>query len=307
MKTHLLPVTLACAAALAATQASQFNEATVTRAVNTVRILPPDASPKPASAGERIRGNDALQTGAASRAELTFPDNTLARLGANTLFSFNTGTRDVSLENGTILLEVPKGVGGATIRSAPVTAAITGTTIMMEYSPGNPGVVKLIVLEGSVRLSLNNRVGESVVVRAGQMIAIPDNATNMPDPVDVDLDRIIATSTLVNDGDLASMDRIQAGAAAQRRLLRRGILLETNYALREQNIPAVQSASVLRNLDQRRDTVPQPAPVAAPPPQPPPQPPPAQPPPPKPRPTPPNNNQGSGGSYYGSSVTVIGG
>jgi FecR protein. len=44
-----------------------------------------------------------------SRSELKFPDQTLARLGANTIFSFNEGTRDLNLQDGAMLLRVPKG------------------------------------------------------------------------------------------------------------------------------------------------------------------------------------------------------
>ena len=58
----------------------------------------------------------------------------LARIGAETLFSFKTGTRDLTLEKGSMLLQVPKGLGGAKIHTAAVTAAMTGTTIMIPLS-----------------------------------------------------------------------------------------------------------------------------------------------------------------------------
>ena len=37
-----------------------------------------------------------------------------------------------------MLLQVPKGLGGAKIHTAAVTAAITGTTIMMDIAPEVP-------------------------------------------------------------------------------------------------------------------------------------------------------------------------
>ena len=137
------------------------------------------------NAGERkavlrdvIKGDLAVGTGSQSRAELLFQDNTLTRLGADTLFSFTAGTRDISLGQGTMLLQVPKNLGGARIRTAAVTAAITGTTIMIENKPGSH--VKVLVLEGSLRLSNNARFGESVVLTAGQMIIMGAKQTRMP-------------------------------------------------------------------------------------------------------------------------------
>ena len=55
-----------------------------------------------------------------------------------------------------MLLQVPKGIGGAKIRTAAVTASITGTTIMMEYHPKKS--IKVLVLEGSLRLSVNGTI-----------------------------------------------------------------------------------------------------------------------------------------------------
>ena len=117
-----------------------------------------------------IKDDLAVRTGIQSRAELLFQDNTLTRLGSDALFSFKAGTRDMTLDRGTMLLQVPKGLGGARIRTAAVTAAITGTTIMMENIPGSH--VKVLVLEGSLRLSINGRLGESVVLNPGKMVIL---------------------------------------------------------------------------------------------------------------------------------------
>ena len=181
MNKVLLQITL-LGFAIASAAAGNLNQATITRVVKNVEVISQGAQPKPANVGETVGGGSDVRTGEESRAQLTFPDQTLARLGENTVFSFERGTRALDLESGAILLQVPKDAGGATIRSAPVTAAITGTTVMMEYSPGNPGTVKLIVLEGTVRLSLAGRLGESVLVGAGQMISVAANVRSLPNP-----------------------------------------------------------------------------------------------------------------------------
>jgi hypothetical protein len=278
----ILPVTFLALAALAApSPAANLNEATVTRLVNQVEIIPSGQSPKPASLGEIVRGGTDIRTGGNSRAQITFTDRTLARLGANTLFSFERGTRSLDLESGTILLQVPRNAGGATIRSAPITAAITGTTVMMEYSPGNPGTVKLIVLEGTVRISLTGRLGESVLVGPGQMITVAADARSLPDPANVDIKRILRTSRLIQDGDLESFGLIMETVDLQQQMIREGKLNEVAPNVPQQIAlnPATQAASIMNDTINRRNTVPQAmAPAAQPAPAPPPAPAPYTPP-----------------------------
>ncbi len=172
-----------------------------------------------------IKDNLALQTGARSRSELLFQDNTLTRIGAETFFSFKTGTRDLTLEKGSMLLQVPKGLGGATIHTAAVTAAITGTTIMMEYSPGQ--YLKVLVLEGSLRLSRNGSFGDSLVLHPGKMVIMRPDAKKIPDPIDIDLAEIVRTSTLV----LPSMPLIQAAITDQAKAVAKGTLVPTNLVM----------------------------------------------------------------------------
>lgn len=257
MKSIVLPLLALLLVPAFRVGAAPLSEATVTRVVNKVEIIPSNAPPEPASLGEVIRGRTGVRTGGNSRAQLTFTDQTLARLGANTLFSFERGTRELDLENGSILLQVPKGAGGATIRSAPVTAAITGTTIMMEYSPGNPGTVKLICLEGTVRLSLAGRLGESVLVGPGQMIAVAANARSLPDPVTVDVKRILKTSKLVKEGDLESMGLIMETVETQQEMLANGDLSEGSPDLLAQQTgnPGLINSTVANAIQNRQDTV----------------------------------------------------
>ncbi|MBU3665309.1 MAG: FecR domain-containing protein [Chthoniobacterales bacterium] len=263
---------IACASLFLAASAfaAGLEQAKVSKIVNQVEVIPAGDQPEPAELGEVISGHTGVRTGGNSRAQLTFSDNTLARLGANTLFSFQRGTRSLDLENGTILLQVPKDAGGATIHSAPVTAAITGTTLMMEYSPGNPGTVKLIVLEGTVRLSLKGKLGESVLLNPGEMITVAANAKSLPNPVPVDVKRILRTSRLVKEGELESMGLImetvdnQQQMIADKRLSDGGPVTPENLL----NNPALIANDALNNQNFRRDTVPLPTPalVATPPP-----------------------------------------
>ncbi len=100
---------------------------------------------RPAKPGDVVTGQTSVKTGADSRAELQFPDNTITRLGANALFRFEAGGRDMTLESGTMLFSSPKGEGGGQVQAGAVTAAVTGTDFLLSYVKN--GEVKVIVLE----------------------------------------------------------------------------------------------------------------------------------------------------------------
>jgi len=212
--------------------AGPLTSAEVTKVINRVSVIDPAKGTHPAVLRDVIKDNLALQTGARSRSELLFQDNTLTRIGAETFFSFKTGTRDLTLEKGSMLLQVPKGLGGATIHTAAVTAAITGTTIMMEYSPGQ--YLKVLVLEGSLRLSRNGSFGDSLVLHPGKMVIMRPDAKKIPDPIDIDLAEIVRTSTLVNfpgSKVLPSMPLIQAAITDQAKAVAKGTLVPTNLVM----------------------------------------------------------------------------
>src|SRR6266576_2926702 len=214
------------------TIAGPLTSAEVTKIINRVSVIDPAKGGHPAAVRDVIKDDLGLQTGAKSRSELLFQDNTLTRIGAETFFSFKTGTRDMTLEKGSMLLQVPKGLGGAKIHTAAVTAAITGTTIMMEYSPGQ--YLKVLVLEGSLRLSRNGSFGDSLVLHPGKMVIMRPDAKKIPDPIDIDLAEIVRTSTLVNfpgSEVLPSMPLIQAAITDQAKAVAKGTLVPTNLVM----------------------------------------------------------------------------
>jgi hypothetical protein len=225
-----------CLLATGAQAADKLHTAAVTRVYNKVDLLAPNQSAVPAKVGDNVSGQAAVQTGNQSRAQLEFNDQTIARLGANSVFSFERGTRDLNLNEGVILLEVPKNAGGATINTAAVTAAVTGTTVMIETRKGankGKGVVKFIVLEGTMRLTLNGRTGESVLLKAGQMITLSPGARSLPEPVVVDVARLVKTSGLMSNQFPALKNEpfILQTQNEQRMLKAKGKLITLNYAL----------------------------------------------------------------------------
>ena len=106
--------------------AEELKEAKVTQVVQDVKVLPSNASPRPAAVNDNVRPGTAVQTGVQSRSELTFKDQSITRLGEKTIFSVGEGARTMDLGSGQFLLYVPKKSGGAKVKMGPVTAAITG-------------------------------------------------------------------------------------------------------------------------------------------------------------------------------------
>ena len=106
-----------------AASAASLNEARVTRATNDVQLLDPIAASRRASLNVGVREGTVLRTGKDSHAELTFSDETVVRLAANTAFHFKNGTRDLNLAEGAVLVQAPKSANGATIHAASVAAA----------------------------------------------------------------------------------------------------------------------------------------------------------------------------------------
>ena len=188
----------------------------VTQVVRNVSLLAPHVAARPARLNDDVTDGSAVHTGADSRAELTFADLTITRVGVNSIFSFDQDGRNVRVESGAILLRVPKGSGGARIRSSALTVGITGTTVMFESRPRNYS--KLIVLEGSGQAWLTKHPGKKIAVRAGQMLLVKPGAAHLPEPVDIDESLVLRTAILITEfPPLPSLDLMRSVAENQKK------------------------------------------------------------------------------------------
>jgi hypothetical protein len=179
------------------TAVAASKEARVTQIIREVKLVPSDAAAREAALNDKVSEDTGVRTGGESRSELTFPDLTITRLGANTIFSFNKSGRTAKVESGSILLRVPKDSGGGTIRSSAVTVAVTGTTVIFEGSRG--GRNKLYTLEGSSRVALKSKPADWRQVLAGQLLDVPPGATTLPQPVNFDVNQLMRTHPLITD------------------------------------------------------------------------------------------------------------
>src|SRR5882724_7478558 len=193
--------------------AADLQEAKVTQVVQDVKVVPSGAAARPVTVNETVQQGNAVQTGTQSRSELTFRDQTITRLGEKTIYNVGGG-RTVELGSGQFLLYVPKKAGGANVKMGPVTAAITGTTVVGNVNPS--GVVEFTVLEGTARVRLD-RVGQCILVVAGQKVTYDPIAMRLEDPVEVDLQQQQTNPLVTGFRPLPSTPYMNVAVENQRR------------------------------------------------------------------------------------------
>jgi hypothetical protein len=170
-------------------------EARVTQVIRDVRLLASKGAPRPATVNDSVVEGTAVRTGGDSRAELTFADQTLTRLGANTVFSFSNGGKQIDLSSGAILLAAPKEAGTTRINTAVATAAVTGYTML--YESHKDGVSKWMLLEGHGSFQIKGLNREPCELNSGQMIVIPQHPVRCPEILNFDVDKVMKSAKLI--------------------------------------------------------------------------------------------------------------
>ena len=151
----------------------------ITQVVNDVSVLDPESKHSTPAEPKSIFGTpDIMKTGADSRSEMVAEDQTITRVGANTLFSFEPKERVINLKQGSVLFQSPPGHGGGTVRTAAATASVLGTTIIVVVTKA--GGFKFLVLEGTGKLTMPN--GKVTILHPGQLIVVAPGA-KVPGPV----------------------------------------------------------------------------------------------------------------------------
>ncbi len=156
--------------------AEPFQEAEVTKKFNLVSLLSGEQS-RPVALGDVVKGDRALKTGGDSRAELQFPDLTITRVGSNALFRFLPGQREIILENGTVLFSSPGGAGGGKVQAGAITAAVTGTDMLVSLTKGGavqPIAQQTFAKQDLTKMTVNLAAGTKEVAK--QQAAIQDAA-----------------------------------------------------------------------------------------------------------------------------------
>jgi FecR protein len=147
-----------CAAGVAL--GADLSQAVVRQKVNVVTLAPNlTGEARPAAQGAVVHDENVVRTGTESRAELEFVDLTLARLGANSIFSFDAKARAMNFTRGAVLFSKPTNSGAIQLRSGAVSGAITGST----------GFISTVPIEGVGKAGRTRPNGKGTTTLVGML------------------------------------------------------------------------------------------------------------------------------------------
>ena len=209
-----------------ASHAADFKQSKITEVVNDVQIISAtDQTQKSATVNEVFTIPDVLRTGPASRAELVAKDETVTRVGANTIFSFDPASRTIDLQQGSLLFHSPHGKGGGSIHTGSATASVLGSTLIVCAT--HNGGFKVICLEDGAQIKLPNGLKQQL--SPGQLTYILPGGQHLAPIVLFKLNDLLLHSLLVKgfDHPLASMPLILHEVNKQTKLIKSGRITDT--------------------------------------------------------------------------------
>jgi hypothetical protein len=185
----------------------------------------------PVAVGDAVAADESLVTGAGAetRAELSFADGSLIRLGAETTVRLGAEERGIELRAGRILVQSDRMLGGLGVRTATLRLDPYGTTYLVTL--GTEGGADVAVLEGAVRVARAPQEAESAFVLSGETLHV--QAKERPgQPAPFGIDQALSGDPLIASPlrPLPSLSRIRTQAGQQRR----GVLAGRNERLRSE-------------------------------------------------------------------------
>ncbi|HWY40380.1 MAG TPA: FecR domain-containing protein [Chthoniobacterales bacterium] len=200
LRKSILPfaVLFACAAAVGIGRlapAAIQKRAHVTEVIRDVRLLSRQMAARPAAVNDPVNEGTAVRTGNDSRAELSFADQTITRLGANTVFSFGAAAHTYDLGSGAILMTAPRDAGTVKISAGVATCAVSGFTGIWESHSKSWN--KVLILEGNGDVWLKKNPDDHRYMHSGQILVFPPNASVLPQPQEFDVSKMINNGLLI--------------------------------------------------------------------------------------------------------------
>jgi hypothetical protein len=223
---------------------AERKQARVTEVIREVNLLRGQTASRPAVVNDAVNENNAVRTGNESRAELLFPDQTLTRLGANTVFSFGAAARTYNLGSGAILMTAPREAGTVKITSGVATCAVSGFTGIVESH--NKSWNKILIIEGDGDVWLKKNPSDHRHMHSRQILVFPPNANVLPQPQEFDVCKVINNGFLVTgfSHKLPSWPLLVAECDQQRTAPTTTQLIDpTSQSTKDQSIFAMPSAT----------------------------------------------------------------
>ncbi|MDJ0632166.1 MAG: FecR domain-containing protein [Xenococcaceae cyanobacterium MO_188.B29] len=128
----------------------------------------------PAKLGDTIVPQDAVRTGANSKAELLFNEGTLVRTGSGTIFRFSPGRRSFELDSGSALIIIRPGQGESNITTPEARIVSQGTALFIQHdSQRNSSLIGVLTDSNAGPVRVTNANGEvTIKLNAGEFVSI---------------------------------------------------------------------------------------------------------------------------------------
>lgn len=135
-----------------------------------------------------------LRTRSRSAGEVAL-DNGVVRAGSNTSLRA-TGDDSVMLDKGlAVVASKPRFFRpSVSVQTSAHRFQVRGTA-QIYHEPGKP--MRVVVIEGRMTISLQSLSREKITLRAGEMLIIDPVEPALPEPLDIDLDRLVSTAQLL--------------------------------------------------------------------------------------------------------------
>lgn len=213
------------------------------------------ASARPKTA---VPAGASFSTEARSLSQLSLAHGAVLRTGANS--EVQNSSKGLVMRQGVALVAEAPGMMRHTteVRLPGYKMKVRGT-VQVAYDPGHS--MKVVALEGTVTVALDSLFGEFQTLQPGQLLVLNPSDSKLPEPVEIDLQKLVATSTLVKGplGELPTAGQIGQASAGQGRAFRRGDLASTPLLMqgldnsllleRRQLLPEKASARVLSQIE----------------------------------------------------------
>jgi hypothetical protein len=212
-----------------------------------------DAESRPASVGDFVSAGMTIDNRENARSELTFANKVVLRLGAKTTVDLRKVQLDqffrrfyvdrvldrmipdnfvgnmIELSEGAVLFQIPKRAS-AHISSGPLNLTSDNATGLLERY--GESYLKVLLLSGQARVSLAHRLGESIDLKAGQMLIMSPKVKELPDVAYFDIERTVSTCQLISDfPPLPNEEAIAKSARKQARLTNKGDYVRSNLVI----------------------------------------------------------------------------
>ncbi len=171
-----------------------------------------------------LNAGDGVRTGAGGQSQIDAGGATV-RAGSNTDLVLKEQRDGLTLKNGIVLVSNKSQSRGFALETDQHKATSYGT-MQVSYLKGK--YLKVLCIEGKVKVGLKALMGDSVTLREGQMVTITPTEERMPEPIMVNLSRVATTSALLGPGFVVPSlsfpggPRVTAAVAGQEAALAQG-------------------------------------------------------------------------------------